>query len=224
LHWRAAASSPLAQKYITISVNQVDPLDYLGVAVHNFGTAGIAVSAEGATGLVGSPPAPEWFELTPPALLANDEPLILRWAPQSLVALRLRMQPGSQPPRAAVVYAGKLLVSPRGTHQDYVPINLARNTDTPIGVSENGHFLGSVTVSEGRASTFALKLLPPAWYRQNMDSFVQGARRRPFFFAWKPQEFPRDCGYCILASDVQPQRAFDTGTMAVELPMRGVAV
>ena len=181
LRWQAEdPGSPAADEYLTITVGAVDPIDYLAVAVHNFGTDDIPVSVEGATALEGSPPAPNWTELVAPVMLADDDPVLFRWAPQSLSHLRLRMQPGNAAPYAAVVYAGKLLVSPRGTHQDYVPINLARQVESSIGVSESGHFLGSVIIGESRASPFALRMLDAAWYRANMDPFIRaaGGRRR----------------------------------------------
>jgi hypothetical protein len=115
-------------------------------------------------------------------------------------------------------------VCERGTHQDYVPISLARSTNAPIGVSENGHFLGRIVISEGRGSTFALKMLRATWYRQNMDPMVRVLRSTPVFFAWKPTEFPSDVGFVVVTNDPQPSRSFDTGRMAVEFQMTGVAV
>jgi hypothetical protein len=116
------------------------------------------------------------------------------------------------------------LVCERGTHQDYVPINLARTTTAPIGISESGHFLGRVVISEGRASPFSLKLLRPTWYREKMDPMVKALRSRPTFFAWKPTEFPNDVGFVFVTNDPKPTRSFDTGRFSVEFQMTGVAV
>lgn len=219
LRWEAEPGSPADDEYLTVTISQVDPVDYLAVAVHNFGSENIPVSVEGSVG--GSP---EWFELTAPRMLANDDPVIFRFEPQSLTGIRLRMQAGDAAPYVAVLYAGKLLVIPRGTHQDYVPINLARQTTAPIGVSESGHFLGRVIISESRASTFALRMLDPTWYRTYMDPMVKVLRSRPIFFAWKPTEFPNDVGFVYVTNDPQPSRHFDTATMAIDFQMTGVAV
>jgi hypothetical protein len=219
LRWQADPGSPAADQHLTVTIAQVDPIDFLAVAVHNFGSDSIPVSVEGSTG--GSP---EWFELVAPRMLANDDPVIFRFTPQSLSGIRLRMQPGDADPTAAVMYVGKLLVSPRGTHQDHTPINLAKSVTAPIGISESGHFLGRIIISESRATTFALKQLTDSFYRNSMQPMVDAMKDTPVFFAWKPTEFPDDVGFVFVTNDPQPSRSFDTRTMAVEFQMMGVAL
>jgi hypothetical protein len=219
LRWVSDPGSPATDQYLTVTISEVDPIDYLAIAVHNFGSDSIPVSVEGSTG--GSP---EWFELVEARMLANDDPVIFRWTPQSLTGVRLRMQPGDADPYAAVMYVGKLLVCERGTHQDYTPINLARDTNAPIGVSESGHFLGRVVIGESRASPFALKMLRATWYRDEMDPMVRVLRSTPVFFAWKPTEFPNDIGFVFITNNPKPSRSFDTGRMSIDFQMTGVAV
>src|SRR5262249_36635016 len=50
LRWVADPGSPAGDQYLTIAVGDVDPVDYLAVAVHNFGTGNIPVSVEGSIG------------------------------------------------------------------------------------------------------------------------------------------------------------------------------
>jgi hypothetical protein len=222
LRWTAEPGSPVTDQYLTVSITEVDPIDFLAVAVHNFGSDSIPVSVEGSTG--GSP---EWFELNAPQMLANDDPVIFRFTPQSLTGIRLRMQVDASPvlvPFVSVLYVGKLLVCERGTHQDYIPINLAKTTVAPIGVSESGHFLGRVVISEGRNSPFSLKLLRATWFRENMQPMIAAAKTTPVFFAWKPTEFPSDMGFVFITNDPQGRRHFETGRMSVEFQMTGVAV
>jgi hypothetical protein len=57
-----------------------------------------------------------------------------------------------------------------------------------------------------------------------MKPFVATAKNDPFFFAWKPQEFPTDVGYCWLTNDPQPSVDFNTKRMGITLQMGGVAV
>jgi hypothetical protein len=214
---------PAADQYLTVTISQVDDVDYLAVAVHNFGTGQNTVSVEGSTG--GSP---EWFELVEESIPANDDPIIFRFTPQSLTGLRLRIQPSQATtpttPYAAVLYVGKLLVLERGTSGDHIPINLGRTSNVMTGKSATGNFLGRVVLSEARSTSFALKMLRETWYRANMDAFVRASKEAPFFFAWKPQQLPNDVGYCAMTNDPQPTRHFDTGTIAISLQMGGVAV
>jgi hypothetical protein len=231
LRWMAAEEGsplgpPAADQYITVTISQVDPIDYLAIAVHNLGSGSNPVSVEGTTDLDASPVL--WTELITPRMLANDDPVIFRFTPQSLAAIRLRIQPSMATvpttPILGVMYVSKLLVSPRGTHQDYTPINLAKSVTAPIGVSENGQFLGRVVISQSRASPFALKHLTPTFYREEMQPMIDASKDTPLFFAWKPTEFPNDMGFVFITNDPMPSRSFDTGRMAVEFSMMGVAV
>jgi hypothetical protein len=228
LRWVAAEEGsplgpPTADQYLACTITQVDPVDYLAIAVHNLGTGQNTVSVEGSVG--GSP---EWFELIEASIQANNDPIVFRFTPQSLTGIRLRIQPSplaeSTTPYVAVMYVGKLLVLERGTHSEHVPINLARTTRVMNGKSEMGNFLGRVVLSESRSTSFALKQLRQTWYRSNFDPFVDAAQEGPFFFAWRPQAHPADVGYCTLSNDVQPSRSFDTGRFSVTLQLNGVAV
>lgn len=224
LRWQAALiGSPLAippsDIFITAAINSIEPVDYAAIAVHNLGSGGNIVSVEGDTG--GSP---TWNELVGEQILPNDEPVIFRFSPQSLSSLRLRIQPGSELPFIAVLYVGKLLVMERGTHGDHVPINLGRTSKTMNAKSESGHFLGRIVLNESRATSIPFQRVTDTFYRNEMDEFIVASKEDPFFFAWKPQEFPQDVGYCCMTNDPQPSKHFETGTVSISLSMNGVAV
>jgi hypothetical protein len=224
VRWRANPA-PATDEYVTVLIDREDPLDYLAVAVHNFGSAQIPVSVDGATELIGSSVEDfNWTELVQDSIPADDAPLIFRFTPQSLMAIRLRMQPGLAAPFASVIYAGKLLVADRGTHTSHTPITLGRTTRTTNAKSENGQFLGRITLSESNQTTFALKCLRDAWYTAHMNPFIVRAQETPFFFAWKPQQRPADVGYCTLRNDPQPVIDFDTDTVGIDLQLAGVSV
>lgn len=224
LEWRGAQPSPAIDQYVTVLLTGFPEVDHLAIAVHNLGTAQIPVSVETATALVGSPPAPNWAEVIPDALLGSDEPVLYRFATQPLYGIRLRMQPGLEAPRIAVMYAGKLLVMPRGTHADHTPINLGRTTEQLTAKSQNGHFLGRLVLSESRATSIPFYRLEQDWYRTYMDPFIVASRTAPFFFAQRPQTRAADVGYVTMSNDPQPVVHFDTDTVAIDLQMSGVAV
>ena len=123
------------------------------------------------------------------------------------------------------MHTGKLLVMPRGTHQDHTPINLHIQANVMTGRSEAGNFLGRVVLSEqpldtaspssgsillGSAPTCSRSSLPPKRTR----SGSHGGRKT----------FPRDVGYCWMTNDPQPSIHFGTDTMSVTLNMGGVAI
>lgn len=223
LRWLASPGSPAGDEYLTVAINSVDPVDYLAIARHNLGSASCVVSVEGASEMTGSPEEPDWQELVQEVMLPDDGPALFRFTPQALTHIRLKIQPGSDVPTVAVLYVGKLLVAERGIASDHTPINFGRVEDRVNAVSENGQFLGRIILSESRQASLSFRHLTPGWYRQHMDPFIKASGEKPFFVAWKPQEFPRDVGYCWMTNQPQPIVSFDTGRIAIDLEMRGVA-
>ena len=212
LRWEG--TNALVDTYLTVTVNAVEPIDYIALARHNFGSAQIPVSVEGFDG--------SWAELVAPVLLPNDGPALFRFAPAALPAIRLRLQPGSAVPTAAVLYTGALLVLQRRIYVGHTPINYGRTTKVINGRSESGNFLGRIITAEMTETSVRLANLTAGWYRTYLDPFILNARERPFFFAWRPSDYPREVGYAWLTSDPQPTNQRSNGMMSIELKMAGV--
>lgn len=219
LKWVGDASPP-TDEYITIAVNTVEEIDYVGIARHNFGTAQITVSVQG---LVDAEALPEvWDEIVQETIPANDQPLILRFTPAAYASIRIRLQPGSAAPTAAVVYIGKLLVLQRRIFVGHTPINYGRSSKVVNAKSENGSFLGRIVLNEAVTTSVALQNLTPDWYRANFDPFVTAAREKPFFWAWRPQDYPAECGFAWLTNDPTPTNQRPNGMMQVSFEMGGI--
>jgi hypothetical protein len=224
LRWRPEPGSPPQDNYLTFFLTSDAPVDYVAIAGHNLSSAETPVSIEAATEMAGSPPGWDWTELVGDAVLPNDSAALFRFPPQSLAAVRVRLQPGVELPFIAVVYVGKLLVLDRGTHGDVTPINMGRTTRVTNARSEAGHFLGRIVLSESLETAFDLALLRADWYRSEMDPFVVAAKVMPFFFAWKPAELPGDVGYCWMTNDPQPVISFETGRISISLHMGAASI
>ena len=160
-------------------------------------------------------------ELTPEQLPADDTPILFRFEPQVINQLRLRLQPGSEAPRLAVLYAGKLLVFEQGVQGDYTPLPFGRISNVVSGVSEGGEFLGRIITGAGSASDAVFANLTKEWVREQLDPFLAISHERPFFFAWSPTDYPEEVGYAWLDNNAQP--AFNIhGYAAVQLNMTGI--
>lgn len=225
LEWQAAApASPPVVQYLTVLLSPFAEVDCVAVAVHNLGSAQVPVSIEIATALVGSPPALNWTEVMPDTLQANDEPILWRFPVETCRGVRVRLQQGDEDARIACLFVGKLLVMPRGTHTDHTPINLGRQTEKLNARSTNGHFLGTLILSESRANAIGFHRLDNDWFRAHMDPFIVHAQSGAFWFAQKPTEWPGDVGYCTVINDPVPLVHFDTQTVAIDLQLSGVDV
>lgn len=213
-------SDSTSEQYLTVVHDRVDPIDYVGIAEHNLGSTGCQVSIEGYSELDEGEPV--WFELVESALLADDQPAIFRFEPQSLIGVRLKMTPDDTEPAIGVVYVGKLLVLPRPIYVGHTPITLGRNSQVMSAMSESGKFLGRVVMSESVSTSIQLQHLPRGWYRTYMKPFTDYAVENPFFFAWRPQEFPNEVGYAWLMGNPRPVNSQPEGFVEVELSVGGI--
>lgn len=213
--WRGTST---ALHYVTATFASAQDIDYVGVARHNFGTAGIAVSVETQEGL-GDP----WVEVIAPAIPANNATLIFRFVKATTYAVRLKLAAGSAFPEAAVLYAGPLLVSTQRIYVGHSPITLNRQTQVVNGQSESGNYLGRIITGSSLSTSVALTHLKPDWYRANFDPFVEASQSTPFFFGWRPQSYPAECGYSWLTNNPSPTNMMANGMMQVTLEVAGVA-
>ena len=219
LLWRGLVSSPAQDEYLTLALNTNEQVDYIGIAHHNFASAQIAVSVE----VLDDQASPvQWNEVIAPHFLPNDGPAIYRFTPQGISSIRLRLQPGTAAPYLAVAYAGKLLVLQRRIYVGHTPINYARVSKITNARSESGRFLGRIMLNQMTKTGVELSNLTPDWYRLNMEPFIQRAYEYPFFFAWRPSDYPYEVGYAWLTSDPKPSNQHSNGLMQVSLELSGI--
>ena len=218
LRWIGETSSPEADEYITLEINTAELVDYVAIARHNFATAQIAVSIEALD--EGSPES--WTEIVADVIPPNDGPLMFRFTPQAVTSIRIRMQPGSAAPTAAVVYTGALLVLQRRIYVGHTPITDGRKSKVTNAKSESGNFLGRIVLNEMTETAVDMTNLTPAWYRSYMRPFVLASKESPFFFAWRPDAYPNEVGFAWLTEDAIPSNALANGMMSINLKMNGI--
>lgn len=223
--WRAVQDSPLgAEESIDVDIDSVDLVDGVGIARHNFGSAGIAVSIYATTA---DSPGDEVL-VAGPQIPANDEPLLFHFTARSFEILRivLDLSLATEAPRAAVVYAGKILICQRSfdVGQDFTPPRFARKTDRLVGTSERGDYLGRIVTSQYiEGATFNWKHFTPDWYRTYFDPFVEAAQQDvPFFFAWQPDDYPYEVSFGWLTEDPMPVTSPVTGRKSVSIRFGGI--
>lgn len=212
LKWKAADTT---EQYLTVEPNYVDEVDYIGIARHNFGTIQAPITIEGQETDGGA-----WEVLVEEILLADDKPVIFRWEPQSLFAVRVKIGEGDAEAEAAVLYYGKLLVLQRRIYVGHAPIPLSRVRQITNARSESGQFLGRIVTGETAGGAISLNNVQPAWLRTNLSDpgkFFDTAATEPFFFAWRPGTYSREVAYCWLTNDPKPSNTRGNGFMGVDL-------
>jgi hypothetical protein len=220
-HLKWVGTYNTGDEYITISGLGGEVISYIGVARHNWGTLGIPVSVE----VQNDSPA-VFTEIVTAQTLSDDAPIIFRIVPQSVqnIRIKLAVTDTSALPEAAVIYAGELLVLERSINLNkHVPITYGRRTNIVNGMSESGNFLGRIVTGEWRNSKAEFEWFTPEFYRSDIDDFLASAQDAPFFWAWSPDEYPAETGYCWLTNDAEPEVDPATRRVALTLEMRGVA-
>jgi hypothetical protein len=214
--WKALNNTGV--KYITVTPSIASAFDYVAIARHNFGSAAIAVTVEAR---VSSGDA--WSAIVAEFMPTNNDALILRFTRTVYHSVRIKLAAGSVAAQAAVVYAGLLLVMQRRVYVGHTPITMGRQTNIATGISEGGNFLGRVVTGGTLKTGLSLQNLTPAWVRSDLDPFIQSARSKPFFFGWRPQDYPFETAFCWATSDIRPVNSRSNGMMSVEFEIEGAA-
>ncbi len=225
LRWQALDGSPITDQYVMVTPVEPQLFDYVAIARHNFGSGLFAVSVEGIVEAPGSPDA--WFELVSERILPDDGPVIFRFTKQMLYAVRLRIQPSQTSPAPlpflAVIYAGELLAVQRRIYVGHTPQKYGRQINTANHFSIAGAFLGRIILGKTTRSKVDLQNLTPDWYRTYMEPFLLDAIDNPFFFAWRPGDYPNEAGYVTLTEFPQMQNQSPNGMVQITLEMEGVS-
>lgn len=216
LEWHAADTSV---QYVRFATNETDPIDYIGIAKHNLGSAEIPISVEAL-----DDDGVTWIEIVEEVMLPDDTPAMLLFAAKSYNDVRLKLGSGNEPARAAVVYVGKSLMMERKVYVGHTPIPMGRKSDVSSQRSISGNFLGNITLGEWRETSVPFSLFTPGWYRANIEPFIEAAKDSTFFFAWRPNTYPREVGYCWFTDDGPIPAATDDGNLiAFNFNLAGVA-
>jgi len=213
LRWESAAGGT---QFLTFSINYDDPVDYIGVARHNWHSTSTFVSVEIFDG-------DTWEEVIDAFVPGDDSPLILRFDPRIVSGIRIRLETSDAARlRAAVVYIGRLLVMQRRIYVGHTPLHMARDTAIANTQSESANFLGRVVTARRNASVANFKNLTPGWYRRYMEPFVVQTEEVPFFFAWRPETYPLEVGYAWTKGTPNPVNELPNGMMSVSIEYGGI--
>lgn len=213
LAWRGTTTGEQA---ITISLGAAEEVNYWAIARHNLGSTGASAQLQGSVD--GSTWEDVGSEITP----TNDRVLVHEFVDAFFAHYRLVITPGDAPPRISVLYVGKSLILPRRIYVGHTPVTMGQRTMVSTGRSENGQFLGRVVRREFLETQVKQENIYPAWYRANMLDFQEAAKALPFFFSWRPAQYPDEVAYCWLRDDISVSNARPNGMMTFEMSLQGI--
>lgn len=211
LYW---LSDDTGDQDVIITLSGTDPVDCVGIADHNFGTAGITVSIEADTGS-------GYAEVFAGVLPGTDEPLMFLFDEIDPIAIKISLLVGDTAPQAAVIFVGKSLRLEWGVKAGHTPLTYGRVRDIVTGRSQGGHYLGRMQSGGFRQSRAEWGNLDPDFYRDEVDPFI--AYGGPFFFAWAPEAYSGEVAYCWPTNDPVPVPAL-AGHIDISLDLEGIGL
>ncbi len=191
-------------------------LDYVGVAGHTIGSEACSLKVETSTDNI------NWTLFDVEHAPADDTPILFLEDSRTARYIRLTLQGLGEPARIAVIRPGVALAMPVPVDGPYTPINLARESELKAQFTRGGQFLGQSVRRHGVKGDAKFKLLDAAFVRSEFDLFAKSARQYPYFFAWNPQDFPLEIGYCWSDKDIKPKYMGMGDLMEVSWQMAGV--
>lgn len=220
LKWKASDSGT---QIVIVTTEQLEAVDYFAVYGHNWGSRAVTLDFEysndgGAT----------WTPAIPPTI-PNDDRVIFRQFPRVTGdAFRLILTPHeddvyADPIEATVLHIGRVLELERRLYVGHAPLTLNRVQQVSTGRSEGGQFLGRTLIQTFYETAVDLKNLTPDWYRDNLDFLARVAATQPFFWTWRPGDYPAEAGYAWATSNIRPTNESANGSMAVQFGMQGVS-
>jgi len=177
-----------------------------GIAAHSLGTNQCRIWLETTEG---SPTS--WVAATDAAEPDDDSPILLLFPSRTTRFWRLMIDGRGSPSAAPVampylssIYLGTALTMQRTIYGGHTPVTLSRETVLYNAQSRGGQLLGQGIRRVGYVGNASFRYLTAAWYRANFDAFVASARQYPFFFAWRPGDYPDEIAYAWCEEDIRP--------------------
>lgn len=206
--WEATST---ATQTITIASSGQE-IDYIGIARHNLNQDGLTVTVkfDGVT-------------VETLSSVSDNQAILFLLSTASPTTVTVEIAGATIAPKISVVYVGKAIVLERNIYVGHTPITMGRERSTINGMSESGQYLGEVIRNQSLVTDVSLQNLTPVWYRANLDPFFSRVPRTPCFWAWRPEDYPDEVGYCWIEGNPKPSNQRSNGMMQVSWTFRGIS-
>ena len=206
--WEASSA---ATQTITVNIAG-QTIDYIGIARHNLNQIGLTVTLKY-----------NGITIVPATSISNIQALLFLQNEATPDTVEIIIEGATDAPQIGVIYVGKSLRLQRNIYVGHTPITYGRNRKTVNGVSENGQYLGEIVVSQVNKTSVSLQNLTPDWYRAELDPFFALSPRPPCFWAWRPDSYPDEIGFCWVTGDPAMSNQRANGMVDTNWSFEGIA-
>ena len=158
-----------------------------------------------------------------PAIIIDESPIFIMFEPGEVGAVAITFTSDTAfSLEVGNIHVGKSVFLPRNIYVGHTPINYGRQPQTEFSISDNSNFLGQVNTGVTLRSSVDMKNIPPAFYRELLyPKFHIPSETSPFFWAWRPQSYPNEVGFCWLTSPMSVANDMSNGYMSINFAMMG---
>jgi len=158
-----------------------------------------------------------------PAIVLDESPIFIMFEAGEVETVAItytKTEPFSI--EIGIVNVGKTVFLPRNIYVGHTPIKYGRQPSTLVSMSDNMNFLGHVNTGTTLSSSVSMSNIPPDFYRKYIyTSFQIPAETNPFFWAWRPQSYPKEVGFCWLSGRFDVSNESPNGFMSIGFSMAG---
>ena len=199
------------------------PIDYVGIAAHK-GLVGKQLTISAITRDSGG----NTIAVTTffgPQMITSSEPIFILFSEIQSSITTLVIAVGSDAPfdlEIGIVRAGKSVFLPRNIYVGHTPITYGRQSNKLIAMSDSSEYLGQRLIGVKKQSSVDMQNIPPLFYRNYLyRQFHLPSETTPFFWAWRPEAYPEESGFCWLNGDMQVSNSLANGFMSLSFSMMG---
>lgn len=169
-------------KTVKFQMSASASINFVGIAAHNAATqdGGVDVTVEYAVTVGGALTEIEVVDFV------DNGAVMLLFTAVTAQEIAITFNATTLGLEFGIIYAGLALEMQRPILGGVNPINLNSKTEFQSAMSETGQFLGRTITNEGLESSFSWRHLDDQWVRDNFMTFVQSAKRFPFFLKFRP--------------------------------------
>lgn len=214
LYWESDTVPSSGLIYIYIENSLSKSIDYLGIARHNFGSAGIEYTLQESDDDI------TYTDVTTARTPSDDRAIVDYFDQSNSAYYRIELNCGSTAPIIGHIKLGASLILQRPMYVGHKPETLGRFRKSITNVSDTGQYLGQVVVRRWQRGEVRQQHTDPTWVREVLQEFIKhvaldrdddDTAQGPFFFAWRPADYPLEVIYGWTDDEIQPNNQMSYG-------------
>lgn len=224
--WESDTLDTGLTEYIYVDNTANESIDYFGIARHNLGTGSIEYTLQSSTDDT------HWDDVAGPTTPADDRAIMEYFDARTDGFWRLKLVCTTDEPTIAHMKLGQALLLERPIFVGHEPETLSQRVKKETFGSESGQYLGQIITRRYQQGMVKQQHTTQAFIRNQLVPFIKHVNNNgdntdvaqgPFFFAWRPADWPLELIYGWTNDTIQPTNQLSNGYMEYSFRIEGIA-